>query len=51
MTDVYDVDAMREKLAGPSGITDLIRNRRLFGISMLTALGGLCYGYEQGSCE
>ncbi|ORX34317.1 hexose transport-related protein [Kockovaella imperatae] len=49
MQDVFDVDARRQKLAGPGGITGLLKAKRLFGICMLTALGGLNYGYEQGA--
>lgn len=51
MSELYDIDARRERLAGPAGVAGLFANKRLFGISMLTALGGLCYGYEQGACE
>ncbi|KAL1406129.1 hypothetical protein Q8F55_007812 [Vanrija albida] len=47
--DAFDVDARREALAGPSGVAGLLKNKRLFGISMVTALGGLNYGYEQGA--
>lgn len=50
MSELYDIDARRERLAGPAGVAGLLANKRLFGISMLTALGGLCYGYEQGAC-
>lgn len=49
--DVYDVDARRQELAGPSGVAGLLKNPRLFFIAMATAQGGLCYGYEQGACE
>lgn len=49
--DVFDVDAQRQQLAGPSGVAGLLRNPRLFLIAMATAQGGLCYGYEQGACE
>lgn len=48
--DVYDFDEKRQRLAGPSGVSGLLANRRLFAISMVTALGGRCYGYEQGAC-
>lgn len=41
---VYEIDAKREKLAGPSGVAGLLNNRRLLGICMVTALGGLNYG-------
>lgn len=51
MAELYNVDHKRERLAGPSGVTGLLANKRLFAISMVTALGGLCYGYEQGACE
>jgi len=51
MAEIYDVDEKRQQLAGPGGVTGLLQNKRLFGISMVTALGGLCYGYEQGACE
>lgn len=51
MDSVYDVDIKRQQLAGPSGVAGLLKNKRLFGIAMVTALGGLNYGYEQGACE
>lgn len=51
MADLYNVDEKRQRLAGPSGVTGLLANKRLFAISMVTALGGLCYGYEQGACK
>ena len=51
MSELYSIDREREESAGPVGVAGVLSNRRLLGISMLTALGGLCYGYEQGACE
>jgi hypothetical protein len=51
MSELYDLEAKRDELAGPSGMAGLLKNGRLLGISMVTALGGLNYGYEQGACE
>ncbi|KAJ7778704.1 hexose transport-related protein [Mycena maculata] len=41
--------ARRAELAGPSGLRGVIRNPRLFRLAIITTLGALCYGYEQGA--
>ncbi|KAG6897046.1 hypothetical protein C0992_004455 [Termitomyces sp. T32_za158] len=38
----------RRSLAGESGWTGLVRNRRIFAIAVFASLGGLLYGYNQG---
>ena len=39
--EIFDIDAKRETLAGPGGFPGLVKNARLFRISMITALGGV----------
>ncbi|KAJ7584029.1 hexose transport-related protein [Mycena floridula] len=39
----------RAQLAGPSGIQGLFKNPRLLRLALITTLGALCYGYEQGA--
>ncbi|KAF7294568.1 Hexose transport-related protein [Mycena indigotica] len=41
--------ARRAELAGPAGIRGLMQNPRLFRLAIITTLGALCYGYEQGA--
>lgn len=51
MEHLQDLEEKRKQLAGPSGLPGLWRSKKLFALSMFTALGGLCYGYEQGACK
>ncbi|KAJ7611668.1 hexose transport-related protein [Roridomyces roridus] len=39
----------RAQLAGQSGIPGLFKNPRLLRLALITTLGALCYGYEQGA--
>jgi hypothetical protein len=39
---------LRMSMAGSSGWSGLIRNIRVFGISLFACIGGLLYGYNQG---
>ncbi|KAJ6500694.1 hexose transport-related protein [Mycena sanguinolenta] len=41
--------ARRAELAGPAGLRGVIKNPRLFRLAIITTLGALCYGYEQGA--
>nr|GAT54428.1 hexose transport-related protein [Mycena chlorophos] len=41
--------ARRIELAGPAGLRGLVQNPRLLRLAMITTLGALCYGYEQGA--
>ncbi|KAJ6497107.1 hexose transport-related protein [Mycena vitilis] len=41
--------ARRAELAGPAGLHGVVKNPRLFRLAIITTLGALCYGYEQGA--
>lgn len=43
------MEEKREQLAGPSGVSGLLKSPRLLTICLVTALGGMNYGYEQGA--
>ncbi|KAJ7348946.1 hexose transport-related protein [Mycena albidolilacea] len=50
MSNLQAVNAARRaELAGPAGIRGVIKNPRLFRLAIITTLGALCYGYEQGA--
>lgn len=51
MQDSHTAELERKRLAlaGPPGVAGLMKNPRLLMISIVTMLGGLNYGYEQGA--
>lgn len=51
MSDLNDIEAKREQLAGPSGVAGIFQNRRLVFLAFVSLLAALNYGYEQGACE
>lgn len=44
-----ELERKRQLMAGPAGVAGLMKNPRLLAISIVTMLGGLNYGYEQGA--
>ncbi|KAJ7221572.1 hexose transport-related protein [Mycena pura] len=50
MSNLQAVNAARRaELAGPAGLRGLAKNTRLLRLAIITTLGALCYGYEQGA--
>ncbi|KAJ7771461.1 hexose transport-related protein [Mycena metata] len=50
MSDLQAINAARRaELAGPAGLRGVVNNPRLFRLAIITTLGALCYGYEQGA--
>ncbi|KAJ7491114.1 hexose transport-related protein [Mycena latifolia] len=50
MSSLQTVNAARRaELAGPAGLRGVLKNPRLFHLAIITTLGALCYGYEQGA--
>ncbi|KAF7359152.1 Hexose transport-related protein [Mycena sanguinolenta] len=50
MSNLQAVNAARRaELAGPAGLRGVMKNPRLFRLAIITTLGALCYGYEQGA--